>query len=128
MRLPGFATTCLGLVVLSAQVCAADLSTKADALKVITDSAKEICDNISFIGGSQQVSLTGAGGAKVKNLIKYLADLGIEGALSIDTEEYTGLLLSDLGILAKNNPELLDQSQCRLTVFRELKDDVMPVD
>jgi hypothetical protein len=103
-----------------------DLQDKSAVLTLITKTAADLCNNIPLQGRSTQVELSGEAKAELNSLIKFLTDLGIQGASNINSEEYTGLLQNDLGSLVIANPDVINQSDCRLKVFEKLKDDLLP--
>jgi len=58
--------------------------------------------------------------AELSNFLKKIADLGIEGSAKYTTREFQGVLQEDLVELLK------DRSNCRLEVWKDLKDKLIP--
>jgi hypothetical protein len=56
------------------------LETQEKALHVIADFADRLCTKIPQTGGASNLGLTGEAKAQLSELIKKIADLGIEGA------------------------------------------------
>jgi hypothetical protein len=87
----------------------------ADALKAIAETADRICGTVAAAGSYQNTEVTGDVKAQLRGLAKYLADLGISGTGSISSDEYVGLLRSDL-------PSALGSIRdCKLKVFEKLE-------
>ncbi len=97
----------------SAQV---DLETNQKALNMIRDFATNLCDSIRAQGHTQNVDLSGKAKAELKGVVKKVADLGIEGAAKYQSSDYEGVLQADLAKLLSN------QANCKLEVWRDLKD------
>lgn len=69
-----------------------ELDKQKEALNLIVTTAKELCDNVPLSGGTEGVQLTGEAKAKVSGIVKKLADLGLEGAVKYESNEYEGVL------------------------------------
>ena len=69
---------------------------------------------------SSNLELSGAGKAEVNRLIKQLVDLKVEGVAKYQQEEYQGLLRKDLATA------LRDSGTCKLKVFNDLNDKLIP--
>ncbi len=87
-----------------------------EALAVISDFAKEMCDKISLEGAAENVKLSGEAKAELSGLLKKLVKLGIKGAADYQGSEYQGVLQRDLVTVLKESRD------CRITIFNELKD------
>jgi hypothetical protein len=96
-----------------------DLETQKKALKVISDFATEMCGQIPLEGTSDNLDLSGNAKAKLNNTITKIVDLGVEGAAKYKTDEYKGLLRTDL-IKA-----LSESKNCKLEVWRDLKNKLL---
>ncbi|MBU2013753.1 MAG: hypothetical protein KJ595_16365 [Gammaproteobacteria bacterium] len=99
---------------------ASDLEAQKAALDVISSFATELCKDPSLTTKQYQYELSGKAKAELSNVLKKVADLGIEGAGNIRGHESEGLLQADLAELVKNS------SNCRLEVWRDLKDRLVP--
>jgi len=105
---------------------AQDIEDQAAALKLITETARDICDNVELDGASAKIEAEGEVEAGLSSLLKRLADLGISASVSGEVAEYSNLKQQDLAKLVINNPGLLDKSKCRLAVLKSLKNDLLP--
>ena len=93
---------------------------QAQALEIIANFAGRLCAAPESKGADQTLELSGTAKADLTNVLKKVADLGIEGAVQFNLAEYQGVLQRDL-------PKLLeDASKCRLEVWRDLKDRLLP--
>lgn len=119
-----YVLTLLALFFIPAAV-AQDIKHQAEALALITQTARDICDNIKLEGSSARIEAEGEVEAGLSSLLRQLADLGISGSVSGEAEEYSNLKQQDLAQLAIKNPSLLNQSNCRLTIFNSLKSDLL---
>jgi hypothetical protein len=97
------------------------LDKQKEALLAIQNFAASICDSVKAEG--KQVAWEASADAKAKlgGVVKVISDLGVEGAAKYKSSEYEGVLQSDLSKV------LTDQGTCRQSVFRELKDKLIPV-
>jgi len=100
---------------------ATDLAAAQQALNIISEFADKLCITPALEGGTQGVELSGAAKAELNGVIKEIANLGVEGAAKYQAEHYKGLLQKDLVSV------LRDSSNCRLEVWRDLKDKLLPV-
>jgi hypothetical protein len=110
-----------GLIVLplGSNVAAQDLETQARALKVIRETAADICNTIAQEGGSQVVELSGDVKAKLGGAVAKIADLGVQGAGKYKSEEFRGPLHHELAAAIKDN------ATCRLEVLKLLQEKML---
>jgi hypothetical protein len=87
----------------------------AESLKAITDTADKICGVVAAAGESQSAKVTGDVKAQLSGLAKRLADLGITGTGTFETDSYAGVVRSDLPTA------LSSQMDCKLKVFDTLQ-------
>lgn len=85
-------------------------------MALIRDASETICGSYAAYGSSQIASASGEAKSQLRGLVKKLADIGIEGAGSLDVEQYEGVLRSEL------RAELADVRKCRLAIWRDLSD------
>ena len=85
-----------------------------EALKLITETSKNICARVPIEGSSQSVVLTGDAQAKLTGFFRKVFGIGIDRAATYDSEEYKSVLRKDLAsaIEAEND--------CALSVFNTL--------
>jgi hypothetical protein len=112
------ALTAANLVVASAAT-ADDLETQAKALKIISETATDICNTILQEGSSQSAELSGAVQAKLAGAISKIANLGIEGSGKYNTTEFKGVMQHDLAEAIKSNAE------CKLNVLKVLQEKML---
>lgn len=91
----------------------------AQALKMITDTAAEICQSAPLEESSNGVKLSGDTQAKLGGVIGQLADLGISGAASYQSSRSKGVLQQDLVTAIQSS------NGCKLEVFRTLERDLL---
>ncbi|WP_087750647.1 hypothetical protein [Paraburkholderia caledonica] len=96
------------------------LANQKEALKVISDFANELCNQVGTGGSSQSTELSVDAKAKLNGVVSKVADLGIEGAGKWNSNQYQGLLRQDLA------KAVSDASNCKLAVFKDLKDKLLP--
>lgn len=84
--------------------------------RIIKEIAEIICGRYLDHGSSRVVSANGEAKAELQILLKKLVDLGIEGAGSLDIEQYEGVVRSEL------RDELSDIRKCRLSIWPDLRD------
>lgn len=96
------------------------LARQKEALAVISEFSKTICDEVAKSGVSESVELTGDAKARLNGVVKKLADIGVGGAVKYQRSDYQGVLQSDLATAIR------DQNNCRFNVFKELKDKILP--
>lgn len=111
---------CLALFLASHSATAADLPRVRQALDTISEFADDFCRTPALEGGRKEVELSGSAKAELNALLKKVADLGVEGVARYQTDEYRGLLQKDLANVVR------DASNCRLEVWRDLKDKLVP--
>ena len=91
-------------------------SSQESTLTYIADFAKDFCVELPLSGDGESVTIDASAKAKVRGLIKKLADFGIEGSIDFSTSEYFNVLQEDLG------PQLVDMRKCKLIIWEDLKD------
>lgn len=91
------------------------LTRQKAALDVIRDFADNFCKTVPLTGKSDSVEASGEAKAKLSNLLKKLADLGIEGAVKYKSEEWQGPLRESLSGILKEN------QNCRLEIWKDLQ-------
>jgi hypothetical protein len=94
---------------------AATLEQEQQALNIIAEFADKFCKDINQQGGSHKLEVTGDAKAKLTGVVKQLADLGFEGAAKYNSQNYEGLLQTDLLAALKDN------NSCRLQIWNDLK-------
>jgi hypothetical protein len=72
----------------SIQVAQGDLASQQEALEVINQFARNLCNSVEPRGRGENVELSGKAKAELSGVIKKIADLGIEGAAKYQTEAY----------------------------------------
>lgn len=112
---------CLLTVAFALPVCAQELSAQREALRVIRETAADICTGVPLSGSSNQLELSGAAKAKLAGLVAKVADLGVEGAAKYKSSEYSGVLQEQLATAIKSS------NDCKLTVFTTLVDKMLPI-
>lgn len=85
------------------------------ALDVIQAFADNFCKTVPLAGKSDSVEASVEAKAKLSNLLKKLADLGIEGAAKYRSEEWQGPLRDSLSGILKDN------QNCRLEIWKDLQ-------
>jgi len=87
---------------------------EAAAIKLIRETAADICTTVPTEGSNGSVELTSSAKAKLDGAVAKFVNLGVEGAAKYQSEQYKGVLRVDLAqaINAANN--------CKLTVFNTL--------
>ncbi|HEY6323066.1 MAG TPA: hypothetical protein VJA16_16075 [Thermoanaerobaculia bacterium] len=90
------------------------------ALKLITDTAKSLCADVSVELQDNKVELTGAAAAKLDGIVKKIVNLGVEGAAKYQTGSSKGVLRQDLAVAIKHSDD------CRLSVFNALVPRMLP--
>ncbi|NKN39487.1 hypothetical protein HFC70_24370 [Agrobacterium sp. a22-2] len=75
---------------------------KAEALESVQKILPLICGSFPQGGSAQKVEIKGEAKATINGLLKKLADLGIEGAADFSSEEYVGVLRSEIGAELKS--------------------------
>jgi len=98
---------------------ASNLEAQAAALKIIRETAADICTAIATEGHSSTTELSGTAQAKRAGLLSKVADLGIDGSAKYTSSEYRNVLQSDLA------KALTGMQDCKLTVFRTLQEKML---
>ena len=93
---------------------AQDVNQQQAALKLIHETANELCTTVPIEGGGQNVDLTGSAQAKLTGVISKVVDLGVDGAAKYQSDTYKGVLRQELAAAIKNG------NDCRLSVFNTL--------
>jgi hypothetical protein len=121
MNLSRAAICVFGLILMvpEAPAMADDLENQTRALKVIRETAADICNTIAQEGSSQVVELSGDVKAKLGGAVAKIADLGIQGVGKYRTEEFRGPLQQELALAIKDN------SNCRFEVLKLLQEKML---
>src|SRR5262245_33714866 len=109
-------------VLLSIDVTTAadDLEKQRQALNIIVDYAGRICVTVPPKGRSDNVELSGKAKAELNELLKKIANLGIEGAAQYQASQYEGVLQKELA-------EQLNKSRdCQREVSQDLIKRLLP--
>jgi YEATS family len=104
-----------------AHVSAQNLAAQTDALKVIRETAADICYTVEQKGQKSETQLTGDVQAKVNGAIARFVDLGVKGSGEIGNEDYQGVTREALA------STLQSSADCRLKVFERLVEKMLPV-
>jgi hypothetical protein len=91
------------------------LEAQEKALKVIADFAERLCTTIPLTGGANNLELSGKAKAELSELVKRIANLGLEGAAKYQTSDWQGVLQQDLAA------QLNDSRNCKREVFKDLQ-------
>ncbi len=87
---------------------------QAETIELITKTAERICFTVENEGQESLLEYSGEARVELANFIKYLADIGVEGAVKYQENQYQGPLREDL-------VETIRASQdCKLAVFTNL--------
>lgn len=106
----------MGLITSSFCYSSQGLDESDKAIKIIVNAAKDLCETVPLSGGTEGIQLTGDARAKLKGVLKKLADIGIEGAVKYEKSSYDGVLQKDLA-------NIINQStNCKMDVWNDLKD------
>jgi hypothetical protein len=104
-------------ILYAAPVLAADdLPRQTEALKLIRETAADICNSIPMEGSNQSVDLSGDAKAKLSGAIAKIANLGVEGAAKYKSEQFKGVLHHELAGAIKDN------ASCKLQVLKMLSE------
>src|SRR4030095_15763776 len=109
-------------VLLSVDVITAadDLEKQRQALNIIVDYTSRICVTVPQTGQSGNVELSGKAKAELNELLKKIANLGIEGAAQYQASQYEGVLQKELA-------EQLNKSRdCQREVSQDLINRLLP--
>ncbi|MGI4880852.1 MAG: hypothetical protein ACRYG4_25590 [Janthinobacterium lividum] len=96
------------------------LQQQAAALKVIRDTAADICQVAPIEQSSQNVDLSGNAKAKLSGAISKVVDIGISGAAKYNTGRSKGVLQKDLAAAIR------DGNDCKRDVFNRLTPIMVP--
>jgi hypothetical protein len=99
---------------------AQDLAKEKQALDLISSFAKDLCDSVKANGKAEVWDVSGVAKAQLNGVVTKIANLGVGAAAKYTSSEYQGVLQSDLGKVLGN------QTDCRLSVFKDLKDRLLP--
>lgn len=93
---------------------------QAAALKVIRETAADICTTVPTEGSGSSLELTGSAKAKLDGVVSKVVDLGVDAAAKYQSDQYKSVLRGDLAqaIGAANN--------CKLAVFNTLVAKMLP--
>lgn len=119
---------CVRLVGLTTAILASTASFPAraqstppgEALSLIANFAETFCSKVQTSGKTQDVDVNASANAELVGLIKKLTDLGIRGSAKYKNSEFQGTLQQDL------LPLLKDRQTCKLQVWNDLKDRLLP--
>jgi hypothetical protein len=89
------------------------------ALKMITDTANQICQSVPLEQTSSGLDLSGDAKAKLGGIAAKIADLGISGTVKYQSELSVGVLQKDLITAIQTS------TNCKLEVFRTLERDLL---
>ena len=92
------------------------LDESKEAIQIIINAAKELCDTVPLSGGTEGIQLAGDAQVKLKGVLKKLVDIGIEGAAKYESSTYDGVLQKDLAKIINKS------SNCKIDVWNDLKD------
>lgn len=92
-----------------------NLQSQQKALEAIAKFAAQICNDVPIRGEANSTDVKGDVNAKLSGLASKLAELGVSGAGSIKSEQYQGVLRSDLAAALKSS------SDCKLAIFNSLQ-------
>ena len=90
------------------------------ALKLIRETAADICQSVPLTQSNQTVELTGDAKAKLGGAIGKIVDLGIAGADKYNVGQSQGVLQQDLAAAIEHG------NDCRLAVFNTLSGKLLP--
>ena len=113
VRIFGFVFAIFAASEASAQSQSTDAQAKA--LDLITNAADRVCNIVKQAGSSESLNVKGEVKAQLSGLIKQLADLGISGAADFNSDQYEGVIRTDLATAIKDN------AQCKFNVFDKLQ-------
>jgi hypothetical protein len=90
------------------------------ALRSVYEAADRICGQVAKKGTAQELELSGGAKAELANVLRKLANIGIEGTAKYRTSEYEGVLQQDLAKVLNTTTE------CRRDVFLRLTEVLLP--
>jgi hypothetical protein len=85
------------------------------ALDHIADFASRLCNSVQLTGKNTRLELSAEAKLELSRLLRKLAEAGVKMDAKFQSNDYQGLLQENLVAALK------DSQECRLTVFRELK-------
>jgi hypothetical protein len=85
------------------------------ALDEVIAATGRICTTVPLEENNKRITLTGDAKAELNGLVKKIAELGIHGAATYETNEGRGVLQAQLADAIKSG------DNCRLSVLKELK-------
>jgi hypothetical protein len=94
----------------------------SDALKMITDTAAEICESVPLEQTASGNTLSADAQAKLGGLVGRIVGLGLSGTAQYHSERSTGVLQKDLASALQNS------NNCKLNVFQTLERDLIGID
>ena len=103
----------------STPAAADDIERQARALKLIRDTAADICNTIQQDGSTKDLELSGTAKAKVDGALSKIADLGIEGSANFKSDQFKGVLHQELATAIRDN------ANCRLEVLKLLNEKLL---
>jgi hypothetical protein len=110
----------LGGLVLGTSIDASAADTRvSEALKMITDTAAEICESVPLEQTASGNTLSADAQAKLGGLVGRIANLGLSGTEQYHSERSTGVLQKDLAVALQNT------NNCKLKVFQILEHDLI---
>lgn len=91
-----------------------------EALALMTDTADEMCGEILQSGESEALSGSGKASASLRGLLGRLAELGLEGDLDVNAQQYSNVLRDQLA------GELANARDCRVRLMERFFEDILP--
>lgn len=90
------------------------LQDQQEALDIISNFADKLCKEVPLSGKQSTLTIEGEATMELNGMVKRFADLGFEGAVKYNSEEYAGILRTDLAKVIELNKE------CRITIWNDL--------
>jgi hypothetical protein len=113
----------LSIIVPSAVSQAADdLASQAAALKLIRETAADICYTVEQRGSQRESQLSGEAEAKLTGAISKVIEMGVKGSGQLKNQEYQGVVREELASTIKNSAD------CRKDVFNKLIEKLLPTE
>jgi hypothetical protein len=111
----------LGIIIINSFVYAENLDSPTEVLTTIDQFATKICGELpTKKGNNSSIELSGTAKAELLNLLKKLANIGIEGTGKYTHGEYEGVLQKDLALL------LTSTQNCRKDLADKLIEKLLP--
>ncbi|PSJ61123.1 hypothetical protein [Kumtagia ephedrae] len=82
--------------------------------QIIQSMMAAVCGDFQNTGSANSLKIEGNAEAKLSGLMKKLADLGLSGAATFNSEDYVGVLRTEVG------SQLNSVRDCRLRVYGDL--------